>query len=180
MYRVVKNTWISLVSECVEESESWILPALSLPACSVFRMMVFTVSLGWWSNSQIHTWLRLAETLGVHLVHTSAHVRPPRTSCPCPDGFWVSLKMETLQPPKQPVLHSHSKKNSFLTFIQKFLCSYLCHWLWTCQLWRVLEEQTKTSVLLSMSISLYVLTCMQIKSPGDAHYSWFPTWASLK
>lgn len=92
--------------------------------------------------------------------------------------------METLQPPKQPVLllsHSHSKKKkSFLTFVEKFPCSHLCHCLWTCQLWRVLEGRDKNFCFTQYLISLYVLTCMQIKSPGDARCSWFLMSASLK
>lgn len=112
-----------------------------------------------WSNWQNHRWLKLAETVGVQLVHTSAQVGPPRARCPCPDGFWVSLRMEIPQPPKQPVLllnASHIRKKTFLTFIQKFPDSHLCHFLWTCQLWRSWKNKSNPSVLLSVSISSLV------------------------
>lgn len=105
--------WLLNVLKRVEADYSQ--PCLGLLA--VFSGWCFTVSLRWWSNSQNHRWLRLAETVGVHLVHTSAQVGPPKACCPCPDGFWISLQMQTLQPPKQPVLllsHSHSgKKKEF-------------------------------------------------------------------
>lgn len=135
-----------------------------------------SLSLRWWSNWQNHRWLRLAESVGVHLVHTSAQVGLPRASCPCPDGFWVTLRMETPQPPKQPVLllsHSHSRRKSFLTLIQKFPFVPL-------PLDLPLVEglgRTRQSLQVcseSPSARLYVLTCMQIKSPADAFYSWFP------
>lgn len=160
-------------------------PCLGLPA--MFSGWWFTVPFRWWRDSQNHRWPRLAETMGVHLVHTSAQVGPPKASCPCPDDFCVSLRMETLQPPKQPVLllsHSHSKKiknkKSFLTFIEKFPYSHLCHCLDLPVVEGLRRTRQKTSFLLSISLSLYVLTCMQIESPGDAHYSGFPMSASLK
>lgn len=157
--------WLLNVLKRVEADYSQ--PCLGLLA--VFSGWCFTVSLRWWSNSQNHRWLRLAETVGVHLVHTSAQVGPPKACCPCPDGFWISLQMQTLQPPKQTVLllsHSHSGKKKRISW-HSYRNSHVpicaiasgpasCGGSW--------KNKTKTSVLLSVSISLYVHTCMQIKS----------------
>lgn len=158
MYGMLKNTWISGFWMCWRE---WKLcaPSLVLASLQCFQNDG-SLSLRWCSNWQNHRWLRLAETVGVHLVHSCAQVGLPRANCPCPDGFWVSLRMETPQPTKQPVLllsHSHSRRKSFPTLIQKLPYSHLCRFLWTCHLWRVLEEQDKT---FSFTQFLHQLTCM--------------------
>lgn len=143
-------------------------PCLGLPA--VFSGWCFTMSLRWWSNSQNHRWLRLAETVGVHLVHTSSQVGHLKPVAHVQMTFKPVLLLSHSHRGKKVSWHSYRNSHVPLRAIASGPAS--CGGSW--------KNKTKTSVLLSISISLYVHTCVQIKSPGDAHYSWFPVSASLK
>lgn len=157
----------------------WKLCAPSLVlACLQCSQDDGSLSLGWWSNWQSHRWLRLAETVGVHLVPPLlrwGHLEP---------GAHVQMALEYLWGWKLYSLPNNLcfclvtltvEKNVSDVDTEIPICAIssgpaTCGGSW----------KNKTNPSVSPSAHLYVLTCMQIKSPADAHYSWFPMSASLK